>query len=275
MYSGVSKYLRCALKKGVIEITTFARLDEITRRVLNAGDSVPIIVVNYHDVPRSMAVGFKRQLEWVLDKFNIINYNEFDSRFNSSVKKIYNDQRPSVLLTFDDGLRSHIEVVAPLLEEMGLRGVFFVIPGFCGNGKYLSVKDVIELHKRGHTVGCHTMNHTSLDAIPGDQLKREIVESGELIKKWTQSSVDAFAWTFSWKRIRPIAWKMICEKYRYCFTPCPGIVYPNRDRTNLLWRTNIEADYVEAYYRFGYSGLSALLWTRQRRSLANILESKE
>lgn len=34
--------------------------------------------------------------------------------------------RRSFLLTFDDGLSDHFDVVAPVLEERGLRGVFFV-----------------------------------------------------------------------------------------------------------------------------------------------------
>jgi peptidoglycan/xylan/chitin deacetylase (PgdA/CDA1 family) len=34
--------------------------------------------------------------------------------------------RPKLLLTFDDGLRDHYQFVAPILEQHGLRGVFFV-----------------------------------------------------------------------------------------------------------------------------------------------------
>lgn len=42
-------------------------------------------------------------------------------------------QRPSFLLTFDDGLRQCRELIAPVLLEMGVPAVFFVNTGFLDN----------------------------------------------------------------------------------------------------------------------------------------------
>ncbi len=38
-------------------------------------------------------------------------------------------RRRSIALTFDDGYRDHLEVAAPLLEEIGLPATFFLVPG--------------------------------------------------------------------------------------------------------------------------------------------------
>lgn len=46
--------------------------------------------------------------------------------------------RPGVLLTFDDGLSDHVEVVAPILEGRGLRGVFFLSGAPFVEGRMLS-----------------------------------------------------------------------------------------------------------------------------------------
>jgi peptidoglycan/xylan/chitin deacetylase (PgdA/CDA1 family) len=47
--------------------------------------------------------------------------------------------RPVGVLTFDDGLRDHIEVVAPLLESLGMRAAFFVNTAPWVTGHLLSV----------------------------------------------------------------------------------------------------------------------------------------
>ena len=222
--------------------------------------------MNYHAVPPSMAKRLFRQLQWVGSNFDIIDFADFNQRFTSTTQD-RSKQRPSVLLTFDDGLRSHIEVVAPVLEDLGLLGVFFVVPGFAENKRHLSTDDIRQLHRSGHTIGCHTMNHASLDATDNNHLEKEIIESGKILEQCIGSSVDTFAWTYAWNRIRPRAWQMICESYKYCFTPCPGVVYPQYTDPCSLWRTNVEASYSKAHYRFMYSGLPSILWTNSRNLL--------
>lgn len=46
--------------------------------------------------------------------------------------------RPGVLLTFDDGLSDHVDVVAPILERRGLRGLFFLSAAPFVEGRMLS-----------------------------------------------------------------------------------------------------------------------------------------
>ncbi len=56
--------------------------------------------------------------------------------------------RESLLLTFDDGLADHIEVVAPALEMRGLRGVFFVPAQILESGHMLGVHQIHILQAR-------------------------------------------------------------------------------------------------------------------------------
>jgi peptidoglycan/xylan/chitin deacetylase (PgdA/CDA1 family) len=45
--------------------------------------------------------------------------------------------RPLVAVTFDDGYADSYEIIAPILEECGLRGTFFITTGFVEQGKPL------------------------------------------------------------------------------------------------------------------------------------------
>jgi peptidoglycan/xylan/chitin deacetylase (PgdA/CDA1 family) len=68
----------------------------------------------------------------------------------------------TVVLTFDDGHRTHLEFVAPLLREHGMRATFFVTAGWMDDrAHYLDFEGVAELARLGFEIGNHTHGHTS------------------------------------------------------------------------------------------------------------------
>jgi peptidoglycan-N-acetylglucosamine deacetylase len=69
----------------------------------------------------------------------------------------------TVVMTFDDSVRSDLEFVAPLLKEKGFGATFFVSHAWMPDSEnYLSFEEVAELHKMGFEVGNHTWNHVAL-----------------------------------------------------------------------------------------------------------------
>ncbi len=68
------------------------------------------------------------------------------------------------LLTFDDGGESALSEIAPLLEDRGYRGHFFVATGSIGRPGFLSGAQVQELRRRGHRIGSHSHSHPLLMA---------------------------------------------------------------------------------------------------------------
>jgi len=71
---------------------------------------------------------------------------------------------PMVSFTFDDAPKSAATVGAPLLEEYGARGTFYISGGlvdrWSGNWTGVSADDILGLHRRGHELACHTFTHT-------------------------------------------------------------------------------------------------------------------
>ena len=88
----------------------------------------------------------------------------------------------TVSFTFDDGVKAHLTIAAPLLEKYGWRGAFNICTDFCEpNPASLTVEklrilgltehpdlrlnwdDVRELVKRGHEVYPHSCSHENLE----------------------------------------------------------------------------------------------------------------
>lgn len=106
-------------------------------------------------------------------------------------------RKMTLCLTFDDGLKSHAEIAAPLLEEYGWRGAFNVPVGFIGKsvldlthaerqdlcvsadaGAFMTWGEVKGLIAKGHDVYPHAFRHKDivdlLDAGRFDEATEEV-----------------------------------------------------------------------------------------------------
>jgi peptidoglycan/xylan/chitin deacetylase (PgdA/CDA1 family) len=250
-----------------------------------------------HETLQRDAAQLQRQLEWVAERFTLISPGTFFGLWDRTRAPL-NWSKPAVLFTFDDGRESNYTVGAPMLESMGTRGLFFVVPEFIGltareaRDFYYSRIDVrglahsesgeqwtpmnadqlADLTRRGHSIGNHTLSHVSLANLSPSDLERQIGASAAKISSWTQKRVEAFAWPYAWNAINREAWNLIRETHRFCFSPCPGTTNCSIDSPHLIWRTEIEAYYSAPEYRFMYSGWSNPAWAGRRRRLQAILK---
>jgi peptidoglycan/xylan/chitin deacetylase (PgdA/CDA1 family) len=250
-----------------------------------------------HETPQSQEPRLRRQFEWAAKYFTIGSLEDFADWWKPDAQPSPH-AKPLVLFTFDDGRESNYHVAAPLLEEFGGRGVFFVVPAFAQTAgteralafyrtrinpefrseneadedwKPMSPRHVEALANRGHAIGNHTFTHERMVKLSALDLDREIGDSARTLASWTGKPVDAFAWTFGWDAIDIPAWQAIQRHHRFCFSPCPGIIDLHRDHPSLLWRREIETRYSAAELRFSYSGLADLWWARRRRRLRSLL----
>ena len=95
-----------------------------------------------------------------------------------------------VALTFDDSLKDHLLVAAPMLEERGWRGTFCIVTDWVGtDAMHLTWDDVRELVRRGHEIATHTKSHPNLvslqEAGREDDVRREISLSADRIQAET------------------------------------------------------------------------------------------
>lgn len=85
-------------------------------------------ILMYHGTPRRDAGHLERQLRALSMLFQIVPLEEL-TRPRSNGRRI--------ALTFDDGLKSNVEVAYPILRKLGLPATFYVCPGLIESGGWL------------------------------------------------------------------------------------------------------------------------------------------
>src|SRR5207302_8655670 len=89
------------------------------------------------------------------------------------------DQSPTngvVVLTFDDAVKSHRTVVAPLLQELHFGATFFVTHQWMNDSEnFLNWQEIAEIYRMGFEIGNHSWTHADF-SVPknADRLAAEI-----------------------------------------------------------------------------------------------------
>ncbi len=82
-----------------------------------------------------------------------------------------------VVLTFDDSIKSHYSVVAPLLKQYGFGATFFVTEGFefkTDKDNYMTWEEIASLHRDGFEIGNHTRDHMGVSEKSLGQLTEQV-----------------------------------------------------------------------------------------------------
>jgi len=254
-----------------------------------------IRVVYYHDVQPALAEEFSRQLALLKRRFVPVTRTELD-RFLS--QGVWPHDRPGIIVTFDDGLRSHYEVAAPILEKLGFQGWFFVPvdlvtlpPGEqpaaalrhdvlhdCDTTRdprvFMTEQQLAALSER-HIVGCHTATHVRLSKELNDsQLVAELDRAKQRLHSILGGrKVDAFSWVGGeeWAYSEGAA-KVVARLFDYAFTTNTCIARADTSRLNIA-RTHLEAFFPASLVQLQLSGMMDLYYRPKRRRLESVIAS--
>jgi peptidoglycan/xylan/chitin deacetylase (PgdA/CDA1 family) len=233
-------------------------------------------VINYHGVPARARDEFARQVDHLLERFRPLPLEEVGNPLPTAAPG-----GSFALLTFDDGLANHLEVVAPVLEERGLRGIFSVPTAFPSvpadrqqewfyahvypvptelhstreDCRAITWEGVGELVRRGHRVFCHTRNHETISpATPESTIEAEIVQARSDLERALNVAVDGFAWPGGFDPDASRAEAVVRRTYRQALCgggpPLRGRYDPYR-----IYRVNLEASWPLDVVDLQLSGL--------------------
>jgi len=90
--------------------------------------------------------------------------------------------RYMIVITFDDGNRSDIEIAAPLLLKYKLNARFFVLTGRLENPDYLDKTNICDLKNMGFGIGSHGINHVNWAQQDIPSLRQELTRSREVLE---------------------------------------------------------------------------------------------
>lgn len=150
-----------------------------------------------------------------------------------------------VVLTFDDGHKSHYTEVYPLLKKYGFKGTFFIYTGVIAakSEKQLTWNELREMREHGMDIQSHTKSHPYLTRILKNEneqayqkrLIRELQESKLIIEEQLQQKVELLAYPYGWfnQAIENLA---VQAGYRGIFTVNWGVNLPTDNPSRLKRR---------------------------------------
>ncbi len=250
-----------------------------------------IRVVYYHDVPAAMAGKFETQLQAFKRYYVPASKADLDGLLDHGT---WVHDRPGIILTFDDGLRTHAEVVAPILDRLGFQGWFFVpvdlvtlapaeqpaaanrhgVLHDCNTiadpRVFMSHPQLVALSSR-HIIGCHTGTHVRLSAeLTQDQLYDELVSAKKRLELILGRTVDSFSWVGGeeWAYSAAAA-RIVATLFRYAFTTNTAVTRAGASRLKID-RTHVEASFSSSLVRLHLSGMMDLYYHPKRRRLNSL-----
>ena len=228
-----------------------------------------IRAVNYHVVRPEDADSLEAHLRYYEERFVSVDLESLEKFL---VAGEWPHSRPGLIISFDDGDRTHYEVAAPLLEKYGFTGWFFVPIGLMNlnevHGRPVTVLtlDQLKYLNDRHVVGSHSETHCRLGSDNSfERLESEICGSRRHLEQLLGTPVEIFCWVGGEETsYSSEAAKLISENYKYSFMTNNAVIRPGDDPLQLQ-RTNIEAENPLELVRFQLSGLMDVYYTGKRR----------
>ena len=177
-------------------------------RRLYLGSKGPLVrVICFHDVPDSK--WFEEVISMLVKKYIVVTPEQFHQRE-------FARDKINLLLTFDDGYKSWVEVALPSLAKHKVKALFFICSGLLDvekrgeeevnsflkkrlllkPRKVISWAEVRELVKSGHTIGGHTVSHPHLSRLSAAQIAEEISSDKEALEEGLGVELNDFAYPF-------------------------------------------------------------------------------
>ncbi len=102
----------------------------------------------------------------------------------------------TVVLTFDDAVKSHRTVVAPLLKELGFQATFFITQAWMKDtSHFLTWEETAEIHRMGFEIGNHSWTHSDFGkAENGAKLGEELRMVEKELARVGAPKPLSFAW---------------------------------------------------------------------------------
>lgn len=213
-----------------------------------------IIVLCYHNIgidnwkfSISKSV-FETQINYLLENREPLSLGELYSYISGKTLI----EKPSFVVTFDDGCKGVLEV-ADFLKSKSINPTMFLIADsqkanryeLCTSMELLSKKDVLKLINKGWEIGSHSMTHADFGQLTSS-MDKEIINSKQKIQSDLGITINYFSYPKG-KYDDEIITKLRSEKYKLAVTMDDGFINKN---TNLYTIPRIGVDKTHSFRDF-------------------------
>ena len=98
-----------------------------------------------------------------------------------------------VMITFDDGLKSHGDHAAVLLQKKNMKAIFFIPVSLVGQKGHMGWDELRLLVRHGFDIGSHGMNHVALTGLSEREVKEELVKSKKTLEDKVGVPIKSFS----------------------------------------------------------------------------------
>jgi peptidoglycan/xylan/chitin deacetylase (PgdA/CDA1 family) len=128
----------------------------------SSGPNLDIPILMYHDFTRAaQGSQFATSIDLFAQQMQYLVDNHYVSVLPADLAAAAHGAKPlparAVMITFDDWYPSQYTLAVPVLDRLGLKGVFFVMSGKVKDPA--EQKKLRELTAAGHAIGSHTVHH--------------------------------------------------------------------------------------------------------------------
>lgn len=199
---------------------------------------VPVLL--YHGVARGtggdVGAGEERyrvtleQFEQQLEQLRQLGRHVVLLRELTKSSQAFEDGKPAVVLTVDDGKVSDYEAAFPALAARGLRAEFFVNTSTVGQPGYVAWNQIQEMHRAGMSIQSHSHDHVALSPLPRAALEQQLRGSKQLLEDRLGGAVDYLAVPYGFWNQRVLAaareagYRALCNSRSWPARPGSGVV---------------------------------------------------
>jgi len=121
----------------------------------------------------------------------------------------------TIVLTFDDSVKSHLTVAAPILKKHGFGATFFVSHAWMNDkNNYLNWHEIAKLNRLGFEIGNHSWSHVTLHDSNAENIAEEqILKIEQALKKYGVPKPVSFSWPGNhfgpetWAKLKKLGYK--------------------------------------------------------------------
>ena len=191
-----------------------------------------------------------------LDLISLSNFKEqckyLKLRYHNRLNKIedFFDNQPSIILTFDDGYKTVLTNVMPIIEKYQISIIVFICPELVGKKGYLNLNEIKKIYKSKFvSIGLHGYKHIYYGNTDLETFKDHL----KLSKQWFEKNIDSkftkyFSFPFGSYNQKMIDYIKNNFYFEYYFTSYFGTCDIRSINKNFIPRVSIwNIDKIEAF----------------------------
>lgn len=187
------------------------------RGTLHLPNNIPVLM--YHKIPNEELASkhkiyvtkenFKMQMEWFSkNNFTSITFSDLHS-FRSGVTPFIDFPKKPFIISFDDGYKDNLTNAAPILKEMGMKAVIYLLADESVTNNYWDldgaepVSEIMSLEEKkdllnnySFELGSHGFRHQKMTELSHDQVVRELQDSKIILEKVFNQKILSYAYTY-------------------------------------------------------------------------------